>query len=125
MLLFLLKYWKPIAFGLFLLALTAGSYFKGRADANSNCAVKIAAMEAASQKIKDAEAAKAQKAAQSLEQDNANAQVETKARERIITKVVTHTIYARDCWDASGLSIAQSALAGPRSTPAKPDKPLP
>ena len=123
--LILLKYWKPIAFGLFLLALTAGSYFKGRADANSNCAVKIAAMEAASQEIKDAEAAKAQKAATTLEQDNANAQVESKAREKVITKVVTRVVYARDCWDADGLSIAQSALAGPRATPAKPDKPLP
>lgn len=30
--LFLLKYWKPIAVGLFLLALASGSYFKGRAD---------------------------------------------------------------------------------------------
>lgn len=33
--LFLLKYWKPIAVGLFLLALASGSYFKGRADVNN------------------------------------------------------------------------------------------
>ena len=125
MLLFLLKYWKPIAFGLFLLALTAGSYFKGRADANSNCAVKIAAMEAASQKIKDTEAAKAQKAAQSLEQDNANAQVETKAREKVITKVVTHTIYSRECFDNAGRLLVNDALTNKSATPAKPDKPLP
>lgn len=33
--LFVLKYWKPIAVGLFLLALASGSYFKGRADVNN------------------------------------------------------------------------------------------
>lgn len=81
--LFVLKYWKPIAVGLFLLALASGSYFKGRADVtNERDAADLAAQ------------VKQEQAARATEQDwqaklNASQDALTKERQDALKREST------------------------------------
>lgn len=102
-----------IAGALLLIGVNNRAYDRGAAD------TKLV-YEAAAQQLKDAEAAKAQKAATTLEQDNANAQVETKAREKIVTKIIERPVYRDRCFDDDGLSIANSALTSKGATASQP-----
>ena len=106
-------------------AVASGGYIKGRVDANANCAVKILALQTASQTAKDAEAAKAVKSATNLEKDNADADVKDQAREVVITKIVERPVYRAECFDPDGLSIANAALTGTGAASPKFNKPVP
>jgi hypothetical protein len=58
---------------------------------------------------------------QAREQLNAKSQIIT----RTLTKVVTRRIYARACFDADGLRLANAALQGPAADPGQPHPALP
>lgn len=107
------------------LAIGAGGYAKGRSDGAAKCEMRIAALTKASQKAKDAEAAKAHTAAADLEKENADANEENRVREVVVTKIVDRPVYRNTCFDADGLREANAALTGASADPAKPDKSVP
>lgn len=115
--------WLIIGVLLALMGAATGGYVKGRVDGASKCEERITALKDASQKAKDAEALKANKAATDLEKENADADKQSKEREVIVTKIVERPVYRDRCFDDDGLRIGNEALAGTRS--AAPVAPVP
>jgi hypothetical protein len=107
------------------LAIGAGGYAKGRIDGAAKCETRITKMKDDSQTRKDNEAAKANTAATDFEKDEAHAKVIYRDREKIVTKIVDRPVYRSQCFDADGVSVANSALAGTRAAPPQPDQPMP
>lgn len=91
----------------------------------AKCAAEIAAMVAASQTAKDADAEKAHGAATELEQDNAEANVVYREITVEVDRIVERPVYRDRCFDDDGLRAANRALAGPRAPAAEPHRALP
>lgn len=91
----------------------------------AKCDAAIAAMVAAAQGAKDAEAEKAHEAASGLEQDNAEAQVIYREITVEVDRIVERPVYRDRCLDDDGLRAANRALAGPRAAAAEPHRALP
>ena len=115
--------WLVAGFLAALIIVGAGGYHKGLSDGDSICEARFKAVEKASQEAKDAEAAKATKAATDLEKDNADADAESRTREIVVTKIVERPVYRDRCFDDDGLSVANAALTGTRT--ASPVAPIP
>jgi hypothetical protein len=113
----LINPWVLLGLLLIAIALVGTGYVKGRNDANATCEVKIAAMVEAAQKAKDAEAAKANAAATTLESGNANAKVIYKTITQTVDRVVEKPVYLNTCFDSDGLQLANAALAGAAVSP--------
>lgn len=100
----------------FGLALGIAGYLKGHADAKADCDIRVAKIysDAAdkAQKEKDAEAAKANTSAATLETKNEAAKVIFRNITRTVDRVVEKPVYRNVCLDDDGLLLANAALAG-------------
>jgi hypothetical protein len=87
------------------------------------------ALELKSEKIAElqvkAEQEKAAAASAALEQTREQLNAKSQIITRTLTKVVTRRIYARACFDADGLRLANAALQGPAADTGKPDVKVP
>lgn len=106
----------PLAIGLVVVLLFAGTYFKGRFDGRHVCDQRVTEL------LENAAAQERYAQRQALEAstalENAHARTEIKYRTIVqtVNQVVEKPVYRDQCLDADGLRLANAALT--RSAPA-------
>jgi hypothetical protein len=102
------------------LLLLGGVYAKGRSDASANCDTRVTALLVESQIRERNAQQQAIDASQQLEEARAHTQIRYKTITKEVERIVERGGYRAVCFDADGVRLANTALAGSSTPPGEP-----